>query len=63
MNGDDQTDNMNHSGASLSEFFQRHRKRREALILATVARTIGSTYRKAGAQMLIARDGSARARP
>jgi xanthine/CO dehydrogenase XdhC/CoxF family maturation factor len=59
VNGDGKTDNMNHSGASLSEFFQRHRQRHEPLVLATVARTIGSTYRKAGAQMLIARDGSA----
>ena len=28
-------------------------------MLATVAQTIGSTYRKAGAQMLIAGDGAA----
>lgn len=36
-----------------------HRDRGEALVLATVIHTIGSTYRKAGAQMLIAQDASA----
>jgi len=60
VNSDGQNDdNINHSGVSLSEFFRHHRQRREPLVLATVARTIGSTYRKAGAQMLIARDGTA----
>jgi xanthine dehydrogenase accessory factor len=49
---------MNHRSVSLSEFFRDYRDRREPLALATVAQTIGSTYRKAGAQMLIARDGS-----
>jgi xanthine dehydrogenase accessory factor len=50
---------MNHSGFSLSEFFRDRRDRGEALVLATISRTLGSTYRKAGAQMLIAADGSA----
>ena len=50
---------MNHSGFSLSEFFRDHRDRGEPLVLATISRTLGSTYRKAGAQMLIAADGSA----
>ena len=35
------------------------RDRGEPLVLATIVRTIGSTYRKAGAQMLIAGDGRA----
>jgi xanthine dehydrogenase accessory factor len=50
---------MNHSGASLSQFFHRHRESHRPLVLATIAETVGSTYRKAGAQMLIADDGSA----
>lgn len=50
---------MNHSGFSLGEFFRAARDRGEPLVLATVARTLGSTYRKAGAQMLIAGDGRA----
>jgi xanthine dehydrogenase accessory factor len=50
---------MNHSGLSLSDFFQRHRRRGDSLALATIVHTIGSTYRKAGAQMLIAYDGGA----
>ncbi|HEY4367312.1 MAG TPA: XdhC family protein [Steroidobacteraceae bacterium] len=50
---------MNHRPISLDEFFRSYRQRREPLVLATVARTIGSTYRKAGAQMLLAGDGSA----
>ena len=50
---------MNHSGFSLGEFFCDRRDRGEPLVLATVSRTLGSTYRKAGAQMLIAPDGSA----
>ena len=48
---------MNHSGVSLSEFFRAGRDRGEPLVLATIVRTLGSTYRKAGAQMLIAGDG------
>jgi len=50
---------MNHSGVSLGGFFRAGRDRGEPLVLATVARTLGSTYRKAGAQMLIAADGRA----
>jgi xanthine/CO dehydrogenase XdhC/CoxF family maturation factor len=50
---------MNHSGFSLGDFFRSRRDRGEPLVLATVSRTLGSTYRKAGAQMLIAADGSA----
>jgi xanthine dehydrogenase accessory factor len=50
---------MNHSGATLSQFFNRHRSAGSPLVLATIADTLGSTYRKAGAQMLIASDGSA----
>jgi xanthine/CO dehydrogenase XdhC/CoxF family maturation factor len=50
---------MNHRPVSLGEFFHLHRDRGEALVLATVIHTIGSTYRKAGAQMLIAHDASA----
>jgi len=50
---------MNHSGVSLGDFFRAGRDRGEPLVLATVARTLGSTYRKAGAQMLIAGDGRA----
>jgi xanthine/CO dehydrogenase XdhC/CoxF family maturation factor len=50
---------MNHSGVTLSQFFQRHRAAGTPLVLATIAETLGSTYRKAGAQMLIAPDASA----
>lgn len=50
---------MNHSGATLSQFFNRHRSAGVPLVLATIAETLGSTYRKAGAQMLIAPDGTA----
>lgn len=50
---------MNHSGVSLGEFFRYYASRGEPLILATVVRTVGSTYRKSGAQMLIAADGGA----
>ncbi|MFL6577954.1 MAG: XdhC family protein [Povalibacter sp.] len=50
---------MNHRPVSLAEFFDSHRRRQAPLVLATVVETIGSTYRKAGAQMLIAADGSA----
>jgi xanthine dehydrogenase accessory factor len=50
---------MNHSGFSLGEFFRAARDRGEPLVLATVARTLGSTYRKAGAQMLLAGGGRA----
>jgi xanthine/CO dehydrogenase XdhC/CoxF family maturation factor len=50
---------MNHSGFSLGDFFRTCRDRGEPLVLATVTRTLGSTYRKAGAQMLFAGDGRA----
>lgn len=50
---------MNHRPVSLAELFRDYRRRGEPLVLATVAQTIGSTYRKAGAQMLIAHDGNA----
>lgn len=50
---------MNHSGVSLSEFFRSYVDRGEPLVLATIVATSGSTYRKAGAQMLIAGDGRA----
>ena len=50
---------MNHSGASLTEFFRRYESRGEPLALATIVATVGSTYQKPGAQMLIAGDGRA----
>jgi xanthine/CO dehydrogenase XdhC/CoxF family maturation factor len=50
---------MNHSGALLSDFLQHYADRGEPLVLATIVETLGSTYRKAGAQMLIAGDGRA----
>ncbi len=50
---------MKHRPVSLAEFFRDYQRRGEPLVLATVAQTIGSTYRKAGAQMLIAHDGNA----
>ena len=46
-----------HSGIAADEFFRYYVDRAEPLVLATVAQTLGSTYRKAGAQMLIAGDG------
>lgn len=46
-----------HSGVSTDEFFRYYVGRSEPLVLATVTQTLGSTYRKAGAQMLIAGDG------
>ena len=42
---------------ALLEFF-RARRRDDSLVLATVIATSGSTYRKPGAMMLIARDGA-----
>jgi xanthine/CO dehydrogenase XdhC/CoxF family maturation factor len=50
---------MIHRFVSLSEFFGACRERHEPLVLATLIHTIGSTYRKSGAQMLLAADGSA----
>lgn len=46
-----------HSGISTDDFFRSYASRGEPLVLATVVQTLGSTYRKAGAQMLIAADG------
>jgi len=46
-----------HSGISVDDFFRTYASRGESLVLATVVQTLGSTYRKAGAQMLIAADG------
>ena len=43
----------------LHSFFSACRERGEPLVLATVVRTAGSTYRKPGAQMLIGYDGAA----
>jgi xanthine dehydrogenase accessory factor len=43
----------------LPEFFLERKQRGEPLVLATIVETIGSTYRKAGAQMLIAQGGEA----
>jgi xanthine/CO dehydrogenase XdhC/CoxF family maturation factor len=48
---------MNHSGESLTEFFRSYESRGEPLALATIVETVGSTYQKPGAQMLIAGDG------
>jgi xanthine dehydrogenase accessory factor len=42
---------------ALLDFYRAHRDD-EALVLATIIATVGSTYRKPGAMMLIARDGS-----
>jgi len=49
---------MNHSGSLSSDFFNDYRSRGEPLAVATIVSTLGSTYRKAGAQMLIAADGA-----
>jgi xanthine/CO dehydrogenase XdhC/CoxF family maturation factor len=38
---------------SLREFYLQHQQRASPLVLATVVSTLGSTYRKSGAQMLI----------
>jgi len=49
---------MNPTGSLLHEFFSIYRRRGEPLVVATIVSTLGSTYRKAGAQMLIAGDGA-----
>ena len=49
---------MNPSVSCLDPFFHDCVRRGDPLVLATVVQTIGSTYRKPGAQMLIAGDGS-----
>jgi xanthine dehydrogenase accessory factor len=48
---------MNPSVSCLDPFFHDCVRRGDPLVLATVVQTIGSTYRKPGAQMLIAGDG------
>lgn len=48
---------MDVSLQSLEHLYQRARERGEPLVLATVFETAGSTYRKAGAHLLIDRDG------
>lgn len=48
---------MNSNTASLSRFFAERRLRGEPLVLASIVHTVGSTYRKAGAHMLIGADG------
>jgi xanthine dehydrogenase accessory factor len=48
---------MHPGGTCLDPFFHGYVQRGEPLALATVVRTIGSTYRKPGAQMLIGSDG------
>ena len=42
---------------ALLEFFRQHRNE-DALVLATIIATNGSTYRKPGAMMLVNRDGA-----
>ncbi len=48
---------MNYSAQSLDLFYAEYSQRAQPLVLATVVSTIGSTYRKPGAQMLLAADG------
>ena len=43
--------------ARLLEFFESHQGRDAPLVLVTVYETEGSTYSKAGAQMLVNQDG------
>jgi len=43
--------------AQLLPLFTRERDAQRSMVLATIVRTAGSTYRKAGAQMLITEDG------
>jgi len=47
------------NSTALSDFYATYRQLGEPLVLATIIETIGSTYRKAGAQMLIAHNGQA----
>ena len=49
---------MNPSDTSLDPFFHDCVRRGEPFVLATIVRTIGSTYRKPGAQMLLRADGT-----
>lgn len=48
---------MTFQASNLLEFFDRHREREDPLVLVTVIETRGSTYSKAGAQMLLNGDG------
>ncbi len=48
---------MDGSLTQLCRFFELNRRRGNAMALATLIRTEGSTYRKAGARILIAADG------
>jgi xanthine/CO dehydrogenase XdhC/CoxF family maturation factor len=50
---------MSHAADPLATFYATYRDRGEPLVLATIVHTVGSTYRKAGAQMLIAQDDQA----
>lgn len=50
---------MDSSLTSLLTFFAARRAAAESLVLATIVATSGSTYRKAGARMLIDKDGTA----
>ena len=49
---------MDCSLTELSRFFTAASQRREPLVLATIVRTEGSTYRKAGARILISQSGA-----
>ena len=48
---------MDHALSALCRFFATARDRAEPLVLATILETAGSTYRKAGARILIGADG------
>jgi len=50
---------VNHSIAELCRFFRQSARKEAGLVLATVLRTEGSTYRKAGARALIDANGQA----
>ncbi|MET0660493.1 MAG: XdhC family protein [Steroidobacteraceae bacterium] len=47
-----------YSPSDLHSFFAQCRTRGESMVLATVVRTSGSTYRNVGAQMLIGQNGA-----
>jgi len=49
---------MDGSLTQLCRYFELTRDRNQAMVLATILRTEGSTYRKAGARILIGADGS-----
>ena len=48
---------MDYALTELCRFFVAAKQRAEPLVLATILRTEGSTYRKAGARVLITGDG------